>query len=245
MADERSWRRAVPLPRHRHAARRSPRLLRLPPSHDAEHRRARSRWPPVRERVCVRRALPTQSHGVDHGCVRHPQRCREPRRRGGGSAVARRAATLHDEVGRRFVGRHLLRGRLAHRVAVELSVPAFGDVVEQRIHGGHEPRARLRRRARRRSASRRARLVGSSWPRRSVVLPRAPVGSAHAVQHSRRLREPVRIRRRTRVAHRGGPRRATGSSPARTPRRNRGGSGPTNGALPRRASRGTRRRSTR
>ena len=140
----------------------------------------------------------------------------------------------------RVVGRSLLLERLAHRVDLELPVPALGDVVEPRLHGGHEPHARHGRRAGRPGPARCARLAGATGPRRRLVPARAPLGPAHAVQHAGRLRQPLRFATR---CPRGTPRtyvRATGSSPARTRRRSRGGSRPTSGDRHHHASRGTR-----
>ena len=108
----------------------------------------------------------------------------------------------------------LLLGRLPHRLVLQLPAAPLGAVVDDRVSGGREPDARLRRRARRRGGAR----TRSDWLDRrgrtdDWLLPRAPVGPAHAVQRARRLRESVRGRPDPR---RGTPRRSaprTGSCP--------------------------------
>ena len=66
--------------RHRHAAGRPPRLLRLPTGHQPHHRRPGRRGHPVRQRPRLGHAVPAVPLRSVLGPVRDPQRLHQPRR---------------------------------------------------------------------------------------------------------------------------------------------------------------------
>ena len=192
------------LDRHRHTSGQSPWVRGVSPEHHAEHRRAGRRGGAVLQRLCVRRALPAQPHRPDHRHVRDPQRGGQPRGHGRRPAAPGGGAQLLLLDRGQLLGIALLLVGLPHRVGVRLPVPPLGYLVDQRLHGEHEPDAGLRRRAGRRDAARGAALAGRQRRPGRLVPPRPPVGSPHPLQHTGGLREPVRRRSCASQAHRGG-----------------------------------------
>jgi len=193
-----------PLRRHRHAAARPPRVLRLPPLHDAQHRRRGRRWRALLERVRLRCALPAQPHGSGHRHIRHPQRGRQSRRGGRRPRVMGARAEILLPAGQRVAARGVDAGGLPHRLHLELPAAPQRPLVDLRIHGGHEPDRWVRAGTGRRGPPGSPRLAQPAGPGRLLVPARPSLGSAHPVQRARRLREPVRRRPDTGLAHRGG-----------------------------------------
>jgi hypothetical protein len=76
---------AAALHRHRHPTGRPPRLLRLSPRHQPEHRSAGCTRGPLRALLRLGRALPAEPNGAVLGSLRHPQWGGWARRDGGRS----------------------------------------------------------------------------------------------------------------------------------------------------------------